>query len=48
MMRRIERENTGNLRAGQDLVVAGNPGLAGAAVIAERFHSHLKTWFSGE
>ena len=36
MMRRIERENTGNLRAGQDLVVAGNPGLAGAAVIAER------------
>lgn len=48
MMRRIERQNTGKLRAGQDLIVAGNPGLAGAAVIAEHFHSHLRTWFSEE
>ena len=48
MMRRIDRQNTGKLCAGQDLIVAGNPGLSGAAVIAERFHSHLKTWFSEE
>ncbi len=48
MMRRIERQNTGKLCAGQDLIVAGNPGLSGAAVIAERFHSRLKTWFSEE
>ena len=48
MMRRIERQNTGKLCAGQDLIVVGNPGLSGAAVIAERFHSHLKTWFSEE
>ena len=48
MMRRIDRQNTGKLCAGQDLIVVGNPGLSGAAVIAERFHSHLKTWFSEE
>lgn len=48
MMRRIDRQNTGKLCAGQDLIVAGNPGLSGAAVIAEHFHSQLKTWFSEE
>ena len=35
MMRKIERENTGLLHAGQDLVVAGYAGLAGTVKLAE-------------
>lgn len=35
MMRKIERENTGLLQAGQDLVVAGYAGLAGTVKLAE-------------
>ena len=35
MMRRIERENTGLLHPGQDLVVAGYAGLAGTLKLVE-------------
>lgn len=48
MMRKIERQNTGRMCAGQDLVVAGNPGLAGAAFLTERFYKDLLSWFSPE
>ena len=35
MMRKIERENTGLLHPGQDLVVAGYAGLAGTLKLVE-------------
>ena len=46
MMRRIERENTGLLHAGQDLVVAGYAGLAGTVKLAEAEKEKLSRWFS--
>lgn len=48
MMRRIERENTGLLRAGQDLVVAGYAGQAGTKILLEARREELKRWFSEE
>lgn len=48
MMRKIERENTGLLHAGQDLVVAGYAGLAGTVKLAETEKETLSRWFSGE
>lgn len=48
MMRKIERENTGLLKAGQDLVVAGFAGLAGSRIISEKRHEELLQWFSEE
>ena len=48
MMRKIERENTGLLHAGQDLVVAGYAGLAGTVKLAETKKEELSRWFSDE
>lgn len=48
MMRRIERENTGLLKAGQELVVVGYAGLAGTKVLLEARKEELKHWFSDE
>ena len=48
MMRKIERENTGLLQAGQDLVVAGYAGLAGTVKLAEAKEEELSRWFSNE
>lgn len=48
MMRKIERENTGLLQAGQDLVVAGYAGLAGTVKLAEAAKEELSRWFSDE
>lgn len=48
MMRKIERENTGLLHAGQDLVVAGYAGLAGTVKLAEGKKEELSCWFSDE
>lgn len=48
MMRKIERENTGLLHAGQDLVVAGYVGLAGTVKLAEAKKEELSCWFSDE
>ena len=48
MMRKIERENTGLLHAGQDLVVAGYAGLAGTVKLAEAKEEELSRWFSKE
>ncbi|RHT23841.1 AIR synthase [Clostridium sp. AM33-3] len=47
-MRKIERENTGLLQAGQDLVVAGYAGLAGTIKLAEAAKEELSRWFSDE
>ena len=48
MMRKIERENTGLMRAGQDLAVAGYAGLAGTLALAEARSQELSLFFSGE
>ena len=48
MMRKIERENTSLLQAGQDLVVAGYAGLAGTVKLAEAAKEELSRWFSDE
>ena len=48
MMRKIERENTGLLQAGQDLVVAGYAGLAGTVKLAGAAKEELSRWFSDE
>ena len=48
MMRKIERENTGLLKPGQDLVVAGYAGLAGSAILANDQRARLSEWFSTE
>ncbi len=48
MMRKIERENTGLLKPGQDLVVAGYAGLAGSAILANDQRARLSEWFSAE
>lgn len=46
MMRKIERENTGLLRPGQDLVIAGYAGLAGTCRIITERKQELLQWFS--
>lgn len=46
MMRKIERENTGLLRPGQDLVIAGYAGLAGTCRIVKEKKQELRQWFS--
>lgn len=48
MMRKVERENTGTMRPGQDLVVAGFAGLAGTVILAHIERTSLMRWFSGE
>ncbi len=48
MMRKIERNNTGLMKAGQDLVVAGFVGLAGSQIITDVRHEELCQWFSKE
>lgn len=46
MMRKIERENTGLLQPGQDLVIAGYAGLAGTCRIVKERKQELRQWFS--
>lgn len=48
MMRKVERENNGAMKAGQDLVVAGYAGLAGTVILAREKRTSLERWFSGE
>lgn len=48
MMRRIERENTGKLKPGQDLVVAGYAGLSGTIQLVQAEYERLRQWFSAE
>lgn len=48
MMRKIERENTGEMYPGQDLIVAGYAGLAGTFYLLEERREELELWFSGE
>lgn len=48
MMRKVERENTGTMRPGQDLVVAGYAGLAGTVILARMQRASLKRWFTGD
>lgn len=45
-MRRIERENTGIMRPGQDLVVAGYAGLWGTVETVKNKKEELYQWFS--
>lgn len=45
-MRRIERDNTGIIRPGQDLVIAGYAGLSGTIKIAGHKKEELYQWFS--
>lgn len=47
-MRRIERENAGTLRPGQDLVVAGYAGLWGTVETVKNKKEELCQWFSGD
>ncbi len=46
MRRKIERENTGDMEPGQDLVVAGYAGLAGSLYLLEARYDELAQWFS--
>lgn len=48
MMRKVERENSGAMRPGQDLVVAGFAGLAGTVILTRLQRAGLERWFSGE
>lgn len=48
MMRRIERENTGLLKPGQDLLVAGYAGLSGTLSMVREKREELRRWFSAE
>lgn len=45
-MRRIERESRGEMRPGQDLVVAGYAGLAGTRKIIEKKEKELRTRYA--
>ena len=45
-MRKIERENHGCMKPGQDLVVAGYVGYAGTAEIVKQRYRELAAWFS--
>lgn len=46
MMRKIDRENLGVMRPGQDLVVAGYAGHAGTQRIVNKKRDRLRLWFS--
>lgn len=48
MMRRIERDNTGQLKRGQDLAAAGYAGLAGTIRLVQSERGQLRRWFSAE
>lgn len=48
MMRKIERENSGRLRTGQDLVVTGFAGQAGSAILSVTKRQELLQRFSAE
>ena len=48
MIQKIERDNTGRMAVGQDLVVAGWPGFAGTAAAVEEAWQDLRVWFSKE
>lgn len=48
MMRKVERENTGTMKPGQDLVVAGYAGLAGTVILTRERRASLERWFSGD
>ena len=45
-MRKIERENTGRMEPGQNLVVAGYAGYAGTVEIVRQKRGELLTWFT--
>lgn len=45
-MRRIERAGNGYIKPGQDLVVAGYPGLKGTMLLAEEKQEELGQWFT--
>lgn len=47
-MRRIERENTGMVKPGQDLVAAGYAGFAGTVKIVREREGELHQWFSSQ
>lgn len=46
MMRRIDRDNTGDMKPGQDLVVAGYVGLSGMFYLMKERREELERWFS--
>ena len=48
MMRKIERQNTGLMAPGQDLVFTGQAGLAGTAALVRAKRRELSRWFSEE
>lgn len=48
MMRKIERQNTGLMAPGQDLVFVGLAGLAGTAALVRARRRELEQWFSEE
>lgn len=45
-MRKVERENTGCMKPGQNLVVAGYAGYAGTVEIVKQKREELLTWFT--
>lgn len=45
-MRPVDRERKGAMKPGQDLVIAGFPGQAGARIIAREREDELLQWFS--
>ncbi|MFT4107195.1 MAG: AIR synthase-related protein [Lacrimispora sp.] len=45
-MRRIERENTGTMKPGQDIVIAGYAGLWATVEIIKHKKEDLRQWFS--
>ncbi len=46
MIHKIERENLGEMKCGQDLVVAGYVGLSGTKKILEKKQEELLQWFN--
>jgi len=48
MMRRVERENTGRLEPGQDLIAAGYAGLSGTIELVRARQGYLRRWFPEE
>lgn len=47
-MKPVIRDNGGSMRPGQDLVIAGYVGRAGARKIAEARENELRQWFSND
>ena len=47
MIHKIERDNTGLMAPGQDLVVAGWPGAAGTVLAVKAARRELEAWVSG-